>query len=83
MEYTEEQQKDFAERAQAFQEEHAAFYQTLKGKYQCQFVQSVQTVPGPQGIFGLTVAESVGDLKYMATPSPKEFMTSDEVPETD
>ena len=74
MNYTDEQKQDFEERATAFQKEHAEFYKTLKEKYECQFIQAVQTVPSPSGVFGLTVVESVGDTKFNkkeeGVPSP-------------
>lgn len=75
MEYTEEQTKDFQERAEAFTKEFEELYGPLKEKHQCELVYSVATVPSPAGVFGLGVQQSVGDLKYKATPSPKEFVT--------
>jgi hypothetical protein len=70
MEYTEEMQKDFLERAKAFQEEFAPLYEELKQKHQCELVHGVVTVPGPGGVFGLAVNESVGDTKHKQIPSP-------------
>lgn len=75
---TEEQQKDFEARAQAFEEDYAKAYEELKAKHECEMVYGVVTVPSPAGIFGLGVQQSVGDLKYKSVPSPKEFVSNAE-----
>lgn len=77
MNYTEEQTADFEARAKAFQEEFDAFYTELKEKHQCELVYGVSTVPSPAGVFGLGVTQNIGDLKYKATPSPKEFIAKE------
>lgn len=68
--YTEEQQKDFQERAGAFQTEFEQLYAELKMKHQVEKVYGVATVPSPSAVFGLGVTESLGDLKYKSVPSP-------------
>jgi hypothetical protein len=69
-ELTPEQQEEMKGRVQAFVAEFNEFYAALKEKHQCQLVYGVVTVPGPQGIHGLTVSESVQDTKYAPVPSP-------------
>lgn len=66
MEYTQEQRDDFTIRAKAFSEALEA----LKKEHQVELVHAVVTVPGPGGIFGLMVNESIGDTKYKPVPSP-------------
>lgn len=66
MQYTEEQQKDFEERAKSFGEGLDA----LSKEFQVEIVNSVVTVPNQSGVFGLTVASQIGDLKYKPIPSP-------------
>lgn len=74
MQYTEEQQKDFEDRAKAFQEEYTPLYEDLKKKHEVEIVHAVATVPSPAGIFGLGVTQQIGDLKYKSVPSPDEFV---------
>lgn len=73
MEYTEEMQKDLLDRQQAFVKEFNEQYEALKEKHQVELVYGVVTVPGPQGIHGLRVQESVVDTKYKS-PINDEFV---------
>lgn len=77
MNYTPEQQADFEERAKGFQVKFDELYKGLKEEFECELVYGVATVPSPAGIFGLGVNQSIGDLKYKATPSPEEFIPKD------
>lgn len=73
MEYTEEMQKDLLGRQEAFVKEFNEQYEALKEKHQVELVYGVVTVPGPQGIHGLRVQESIADTKYKS-PISDEFV---------
>lgn len=77
-ELTPEQIEDAKARAEAFVAEFNEFYAGLKEKHHCELVYGVVTVPGPQGIHGLSVSESVQDTKYRSVPSP--FIASENEP---
>ncbi len=76
--YTEEQTLDFQARAKEFEKEFNEFYEGLTKKHECEMVYNVTTVPGPQGIHGLGVSQSIGDLKYKEKePIKSPFMAKD------
>lgn len=72
---------DFQKRAKEFEKDFNAALKKLHEKHECEMVYGVSTVPGPQGIHGLAVHQSIRDLKYKekeAIESP--FMAKDDKP---
>lgn len=69
-------QEDLVGRQQAFVKEFNEMYDALKEKHQVELVYGVVTVPGPQGIHGLRVQESIADTKYKS-PINDDFVAKD------
>lgn len=69
-EYTEEQTKDFMERAKAFADDYTPMMADLKERHQIEMVYAPVFTPTPAGVFVVNVNEQMGDLKYKSTPSP-------------